>query len=891
VIDINRGSIKKLGNQQGLERNFVGQVVEDFRGNMWVACDKNVKIIDSSIQFIKTVDQSTGLNSDGNKDILEDNAHQVLIANNGGLNILSKGGMDIHRAGNSDISTLLADRSGRIWVGTLDKGIQIVDTITGVARLYNQQHGLSNDLIQNIIEYNGQIVLSTQKGGIELIDSSLSKIERISAAQGLVTANITGIEKDKYGNLWMGGVNSPGVDVLDLQHKKITHIGLAEGLNDSTIIDIRQDPKGLMWFYSPKNGIGVIDIDARIVRHFIKSDFGPLTGGFESNILMHDSHGQVWLISSNSGLFLINAARDSVTHFTTSQGLLSNQLTSVKEYRGRIYVGTKAGLNILTPPSMMRDSMWGIESIGRSDGIVKSANTYNSDLLLDNGQYWWGDNGITIISNLEKRIRDTTVPATYVTGLDIFNRPQNFYYDPWDKLDGQDTIWSEGKKNHSFFVSHKSTGQIDRLNSGGMSWDSLRGPYNLPVNLRLPYNKNYLQFHFAQVHLGMQDTVWYRYIFEGLDKKWSEKTSNNFTDNYPNIAPGNYVFKVSSLYRGRWSDPVVYPFTIASPWWETPWAWLLYAIIVGVIIWSFIQYRSRWLKEENRRLEEMVTQRTNELSRSLNELKEAQAQLIQSEKMASLGELTAGIAHEIQNPLNFVNNFAEVSAELAGELKEEINKLSLPQDKKDSIENIANDLVQNQEKINFHGKRADSIVKGMLQHSRNSNGHKELTDINALADEYLRLSYHGLRARDKTFNATMQTDFDQTLGPIVVAPQDFGRAILNLFTNAFYSVTEKKKLLGENGQAGGSHYEPTVSVTTKKIRDKIEIRVRDNGLGIPQRVLDKIFQPFFTTKPSGQGTGLGLSLSYDIITKAHGGTMKALTKEGEYAEFIIQLPV
>ncbi|MBL0135993.1 MAG: GHKL domain-containing protein [Chitinophagaceae bacterium] len=262
---------------------------------------------------------------------------------------------------------------------------------------------------------------------------------------------------------------------------------------------------------------------------------------------------------------------------------------------------------------------------------------------------------------------------------------------------------------------------------------------------------------------------------------------------------------------------------------------------------------------------------------ALTELQATQKQLIQSEKMASLGELTAGIAHEIQNPLNFVNNFSEVSKELLDEMKIAIEKGDTEEAKE-----IASDVIQNLEKINHHGKRADSIVKGMLQHSRTSSGQKELTDINALTDEYLRLAYHGLRAKDKNFNATLKTEYSDAIGKANIIPQDMGRVILNLITNAFYTVNEKKK-------SGDSKYEPIVSVRTIKDRNNILISVSDNGNGIPQRVLDKIFQPFFTTKPTGQGTGLGLSLAYDIV-KAHGGELKVNTKEGEGSEFIIQIP-
>src|SRR6266536_2118526 len=304
----------------------------------------------------------------------------------------------------------------------------------------------------------------------------------------------------------------------------------------------------------------------------------------------------------------------------------------------------------------------------------------------------------------------------------------------------------------------------------------------------------------------------------------------------------------------------------------------MYAMLASVIVFllkAFILWRNNRRKQKTNIL---LQKQKEEIQNTLQELKSTQAQLIQSEKMASLGELTAGIAHEIQNPLNFVNNFSEVNTELIDELEQEADQGNI-----DEIKTIAKDIKENEQKIIHHGKRADAIVKGMLQHSRISTGQKELTDINALADEYLRLSYHGMRAKDKTFNATIKTDFDTAIGKINVVPQDIGRVLLNLFNNAFYAVMPPNPLKGE-------HYGPTVTVSTKKVDGKILISVKDNGVGIPQKVVDKIFQPFFTTKPTGQGTGLGLSLSYDII-KAHDGEIKVETKEGEGAEFIIQLPL
>src|SRR6056297_536312 len=339
--------------------------------------------------------------------------------------------------------------------------------------------------------------------------------------------------------------------------------------------------------------------------------------------------------------------------------------------------------------------------------------------------------------------------------------------------------------------------------------------------------------------------------------------------------------------------------------WESYFGNTLMLSIIWLVAILFSQYRQQKAAEKERikrqkedeinraiairkvELEELVAERTaeitkqkEELEQTLSELKATQTQLIQSEKMASLGELTAGIAHEIQNPLNFVNNFSEISTELLDELKEEMQKGN-----SEETEAITNDLKQNLEKIIHHGKRADGIVKAMLQHSRSSSGTKEPTDINALADEYLRLAYHGLRAKDKSFNAELVTDFDKTIGKINVLPQDMGRVILNLITNAFYASNERKQASKDES------FKPTVSVLTKKVKDTIEISVKDNGNGIPKEIADKIFQPFFTTKPTGQGTGLGLSMSYDIVTKGHGGELKVETTEREGTTFQIIIPI
>lgn len=299
-------------------------------------------------------------------------------------------------------------------------------------------------------------------------------------------------------------------------------------------------------------------------------------------------------------------------------------------------------------------------------------------------------------------------------------------------------------------------------------------------------------------------------------------------------------------------------------------------LIVGLVtITTIILASSILLFRSNK-----IKQKTNlALRQTLNELKATQSQLIQSEKMASLGELTAGIAHEIQNPLNFVNNFSEVNKELISEMESALGTKNF-----DDVKDLAKTIADNQEKINQHGKRADAIVKSMLQHSRTSSGQKELTDVNSLCDEYLRLAYHGIRAKDKSFNTTIEKNLDPSIPNLNIVPQDIGRVILNLINNAFYAVDEKAK-------TSGTEYTPTVMVSTRRLENVVEIKVEDNGMGISGEVMEKIFQPFFTTKPAGQGTGLGLSLAYDIVTKGHGGQLRMETEVGKGSTFFITIPL
>jgi signal transduction histidine kinase len=570
-----------------------------------------------------------------------------------------------------------------------------------------------------------------------------------------------------------------------------------------------------------------------------------------------------------------------LTTFTAAEGLGANDVYALIAHDGAIFAGTSKGLTIIEPASRpeSKRAYYSLRTFGKWQGLNFVDFAENSFTIDKDGRFWAGVDA-QILTVMDPIKEDTLAYPTFISGINVLDKKQNFT--------NKTRIEEKRAEIDTLLLPVKDRQHLDNLiekdtiyqAQKDMHWKTVEGPYDIPVGLTLPHTQNYLSFSYNGMQLSNSDKMVYRYFLEGIDKNWSPISDKSISENYRDLPPGDYTFKVASKgFNGVWSKPAELQFTILPPWWQTSWAYLLYTslLILGLIGIDRVM-RQRIKRKERERSRDKELAQAKEIEKAYSELKNTQSQLVQSEKMASLGELTAGIAHEIQNPLNFVNNFSEVNSELIAEMKQELAKGNL-----EEVKILANDIDENEKKIIFHGKRADSIVKGMLQHSRSSSGIKEPTDINALADEYLRLAYHGLRAKDKSFNATMKTDFDPTIGHLNVIPQEMGRVILNLITNAFYAVQEKKQHVGEG-------YEPTVSVGTRKIGNKVEIFVKDNGNGIPNKVKDKIFQPFFTTKPTGQGTGLGLSMSYDIVTKGHGGTLTLETHEGKGTTFTISIP-
>lgn len=603
----------------------------------------------------------------------------------------------------------------------------------------------------------------------------------------------------------------------------------------SNINDIEITDK-YIWVAGEGSGIDRIDAVTNQVKTYTHNpdDANSLS---HNNIrdIQADSRGMIWF-ATNEGVTKLDPATETFTRYSEIDGLPTNIAEAILEGdNGEMWIATQNGLSQMVINERLGKTTFinynSTDGIG-GDVFLSLTNTRAADGRF----YFGGDHGLTTFTNVTS---NKTPPAIIISNLFISNKPI-----------------ADFKEDSPLTTSLLETKSIS-----------------------LAFDQNNLSFEFAALHYANPKKNQYAHMLKGYDQDWIYD-NRNFAA-YTNLDPGKYEFKVrASNAYGVWNEEgLTLEITILPPWWRTWWAYASYVLIFGIFAYTTDRTVRRSIKmRERERGRERELKQAKEIEKAYTELKATQSQLIQSEKMASLGELTAGIAHEIQNPLNFVNNFAEVNSELIAEMKEELSNGNL-----DVAKKIADNIDENEKKIIFHGKRADGIVKGMLQHSRSSSGVKEPTDINALADEYLRLAYHGLRAKDKSFNASMKTEFDATLGTIAVVPQDMGRVILNLITNAFYAVTERKKQ-GESG------YEPTVTVSTHKNNNKIEIRVKDNGNGIPQKVLDKIFQPFFTTKPAGEGTGLGLSMSYDIVTKTHNGEIKVETKAGVGTEFIIIIP-
>ncbi len=738
------------------------------------------------------------------------------------------------------------DPDATLWYGTASEGLFRKDPGTAIIHQYKNDPGDINSLSFNSVNSigkgsEGDLWLGSWGGGVNRFNPVTGKFTHFrhdpKNSKSLISDNVIQIYSDRESNLWIG--TTDGCDVLEHNADYFKHYlnnpKDTNSISRNSTTCFLEDSQNEFWV-GTWNGGGVNRIDRRDgkFKHYLFDE--------SINNIYEDAKNVIW-VGTTTGIFQYDRKSDKFSLMDEKRiGFkIPNSWSIVADKQDNLWFSSSLGIVRLGPT---RDKL---SIYGKNNGVNGGSLWYQSGYI--------GSSGYLYFANAD--------------GYYSFH-PQKLSYNPGSPSIVMNSLWIAGK------LINRSTGgplQQSLLKTG---------------EIHLDHDQNVFSLGLSAIDYGNPEYDKITYRLKNFDREWINIGMDGKATYY-DVPPGKYSFEVKAFNsnNGIIKEKAI-ELVISPPFWKTWVAYFIYALLTIASVFGIDRFqRRRLLLAERERTRDRELLQAKEIEKAYTELKATQSQLIQSEKMASLGELTAGIAHEIQNPLNFVNNFSEINKELIDELQQELKTGNL-----DDAIAISKDIRDNEEKINHHGKRADAIVKGMLQHSRASSGQKEPTDINALADEYLRLAYHGLRARDKSFNAAMNSDFDKTIGNVYIVPQDIGRVILNLITNAFYAVdARRKELTGLQNPSTLPNYEPTVVVTTKKIGNQVVISVRDNGNGIPIQILDKIFQPFFTTKPTGEGTGLGLSMSYEIVTKGHGGELKVETKEGEGAEFTIILPI
>jgi signal transduction histidine kinase/ligand-binding sensor domain-containing protein len=744
---------------------------------------------------------------------------------------------------NEAVNSFYLEPGGKmLWFGT-DKGLVRKNLQTDEIKTWSHDPANSKSINKNSIvdiqpDGQGKFWLATHEGGMDHFDPQTGNSIRYTMDNtkpdgiGINGLHCIFIEDDQW--LWVGG--EYGLSRMDRSTGKFTTFKY-DGKDSAKAIEvavfsIKKDRNNNVWF-ATASGVKKFIRDKGIFSTYLKN--------YSVKSVFEDASNRVWAGSSDR-LFYLDEKMDQFKVFTTPNfpNGIEQVLSILEDNQQNLWVTTS-------------------NSIARLNAARDHVRLYNADYGILSSSWNWLNNYKAADGRL------------FIGGT------KGYYL-----INPEDII--ESRIPHTLNFSGLKIGDKEIYPSeNGL----IAVPFSKLEKIELPYSQNTFTVDFNAIDFHSSGSIKYYYILEEFEKQWHDIGSEHKASFF-GLPPGSYTLRIRAINgEGSLAEKKM-AIVITPPWWRTWWAYSLYTLLFLSAGWGIYKYQKQnILAKERKRTQERDLAQAKEIQKAYTELKATQAQLVQSEKMASLGELTAGIAHEIQNPLNFVNNFSEISADLINEMKDEFTK----GDTKEGF-TIADAIKQNLEKILHHGKRADAIVKGMLQHSRTGSGTKEPTNINALAEEYLRLAYHGLKAKDKSFNAQFKTDFDQSIGNINIIPQDFGRVLLNLINNAFYAVHEKKKQIGDG-------FEPMVTVSTKLIgSDNSPIRqsvnslivsVRDNGNGISETNRNKIFQPFFTTKPTGEGTGLGLSLSYDII-KAHGGEIKVESKEGEGTVFNISIP-
>ena len=894
--------------------NDLPNIYQDTRGTVWMDGRDNLISYDGT-RFTRYSKKNLLPNRVVNA-IHEDRKGNIWFGTNGGLSRLANGKFTEFAASTDrDENTILAireDHEGSLWLLT-NKGI--ARFAAGKFEKYQNSDGLTDDAVQALlIDKEGSIWVSTFGGGVERFRDE--KFVTYSSRVGLSYDNVQSVVEDRSGSIWIGttfgGLNK-------LANGVITVLGTRDGLPSNDVRALAEDEEGNLWIGTTR-GVCTYRNGRIVVLSKIKDGTPDVLG----NAFGRRKSGE-WLVASRNRVYSYRDGRFAYLFTVDSLSTNRNFINGLfEDSRGTLWVCSVGGTYWYRGDSLEKlgekqgfpggwvmafhedpdGSIWlGASNHGilrYKDGVFSAISpreglfdytAYN--LLEDDAGYLWMSSNRGIFRAKKQELVDVAdgkssrvTCSVYGTADGMESRECNGGYSPngWKTRDGR--------------LCFATTKGLAVVNPADIEINDVPPPVVIDrflvegdrqtgsTPIQVAAGKNRFEFHYAGISFIGAEKVTYKYQLVGLDKDWVD-AGNRRDAYYTHLDPGEYTFRVIAANSdGVWNETgASIGFELKPYFYQTGW-FLGLAIFAFVTIGpSFYFYRMRSLKRKKAELEHLVQERTGELQQTLNNLKDTQNQLILSEKMASLGQLTAGIAHEIKNPLNFITNFAVLSHDLTKDLRKE---LLAERDRVDparakEISELLDDLEQNVGKINDHGKRADSIVRGMLLHSRGKSGERLETDLNALLAEYTNLAYHGMRAQDQSFNVKIETDFDPSVGKVSVVPQDLSRAFLNIVNNACYAANDKRKT-AKNG------FTPVVRVSARNVNGSVEIRIRDNGNGIPLAIREKIFNPFFTTKPTGAGTGLGLSLSYDIITQKHKGEIRIDTEDGEFTEFIIMIP-
>jgi signal transduction histidine kinase/ligand-binding sensor domain-containing protein len=835
---------------------------------------------------------------------------------------------------NDFISFIKEDLTGKIWIGSMLGGINSYDPATqkithfGTVADEKKKPLFAKDTLSGFKDI-GAVRALVAKDGMLWIAGTTNSIYTMTYGRKNIpyfphneAVNSFYLEPD--GNmLWFGTDKGLVRKNLQTQETKIwSHDPKNNNsINKNTVVDIQPDDQGKLWLATHEGGMDHFDPKTGMAIRYVMDSSKPEGIGINGlHCIYIENEKHLW-VGGEVGLSRMDRSTGKFTTFKydgkdSAKAITAAVFSITKDRSNNIWIATSTSLKKFNPDkgnfsTYLKD--YAVKSVLKDASGRLWAGTINGLFYLDEEKNQFrpfttpnAPNGIEqILSILEDNDKNLWISTSNSIvrlnaardNVRLYNADYGILSSSWNWLNNYKStdgrLFIGGSKGY-YLINPEDI--VDRrvphtLNFSGLKigdkeiYPAENGIITVPFSklekIELPFSQNTFTVDFNAVDFYAAGAIRYFYLLEGFEKDWHDIGSEHKAS-YFGVPPGNYTLRIRAINSEGSLAEKQMTIVITPPWWRTWWAYMIYALLFVLAGWGIYKLQKQnILAKERKRTQERELAQAKEIEKAYTELKATQVQLIQAEKMASLGELTAGIAHEIQNPLNFVNNFSEVNRELIEEVKNQKSKVN-----PEELDDLLNDILHNNEKINHHGKRADAIVKGMLQHSRSSSGAKEPTDINALADEYLRLAYHGLKAKDRSFNTAIKTDFDKTIGNINIIPQDIGRVLLNLINNAFYAVDEKKKQIG----AG---YEPEVTLSTQLVdasNNSLIISVRDNGNGIPENIRNKIFQPFFTTKPTGQGTGLGLSLSYDIV-KSHGGELKVDTKEGEGTVFTVELPV